>query len=193
MLKHPVLSELPPGLSTLSAHWGWLLFRGIAAVAFGILAFVWPDLTLASLVVVWGAYAVVDGAFALVYGIGGAGRRRWMYVLVGLTGIVAGLAALFWPSIAIVAFMMIVGYWALIAGICEIIYAIQYRRAQAHPWLVGLSGFLSVVIGLVIVMFFYPDGVISVAWLAGGYAIAYGILMTCAAAQLRRFQRRLTA
>ncbi|SEB00072.1 MULTISPECIES: DUF308 domain-containing protein [Paraburkholderia] len=193
MMNRPVLSALPPGLSSLSAHWGWLLLRGIVAIVFGVLAFLWPDLTLATLVIVWGAYAVVDGAFALVYGIGGAGNRRWMYVLVGLTGILAGLAALFWPGTAVIVLVMIIGYWAFIVGVFEIIYAIQYRRAQAHPWLIGLSGCLSVVIGLLIVMCVYPVGVLSVVWLIGSYAIVYGILMTLAAIQLRRFQRRLTA
>ncbi len=81
-MTRPVLSALPPGLSALSAHWGWLAFRGLAAIVFGVLAFAWPGLTLTTLVIVWGAYAVVDGAFARMYGAcaaaaTGTGPTRW--------------------------------------------------------------------------------------------------------------------
>jgi uncharacterized membrane protein HdeD (DUF308 family) len=191
MITRPVLPAVPPGLSTLSAHWGWLAVRGVAAIVFGVLAFAWPGLTLTTLVLIWGAYAIVDGAFALMYGLLGDGDRRWTYALVGLVGLLAGLGIFFWPGMAVVTLVMLIGYWAFFVGILEIIYAIQYRRANAHPWLIGMSGLLSAVFGLVTVMFVYPVGVISLVWTIGCYAIAYGLLVILAAFQLRRFQKRL--
>jgi uncharacterized membrane protein HdeD (DUF308 family) len=83
--------------------------------------------------------------------------------------------------------VLIIGWWAVVAGIFEIFYAIQNRRANAHPWLVGLSGLLSVAFGLFVVS--HPGaGAISLVWLIGAYAILYGLLMIVAASQLRRLR-----
>lgn len=188
-MNRPVLSALPPGLNKLSAHWGWLAIRGVAAILFGILAFTWPGFTITTLALVWGAYAIVDGAFALVYGVRGGGSRRWAYAFVGLIGVIAGLIAFFWPNETAIILVIIIGAWALAVGIFEIIYAIQYRRANAHPWVVGLSGLLSAAVGLFIIA--YPGaGALSLIWLIGTYAIFYGFLMLFAAIQLRRFRHR---
>jgi len=188
-MNRPVLSSLPPGLSKLVAHWGWLAIRGVAAILFGILAFTWPGFTIATLALVWGAYAIVDGAFALSYGVRGGGTRRWAYAFVGLIGVIAGLVAFFWPNETAIILVMIIGAWALAVGLFEIIYAIQYRQAHAHPWVVGLSGLLSVAVGVFILA--YPGaGALSLIWLIGTYAIFYGCLMLFAAIQLRRFRNR---
>lgn len=76
-MNRPVPPAALPMLAGLSAHWGWLVARGIAAIVFGVLAFAWPGLTVLTLAIVWGAYAIVDGAFALLYGARGAGRMSW--------------------------------------------------------------------------------------------------------------------
>ncbi len=188
-MNRPMRSFGLAGLPALSAHWGWLVARGIVAIIFGILAFTLPGLTVLTLAIVWGAYAIVDGALALLYGARGGGTRRWTYILVGLIGVVAGLIAFFWPGETALVLVMIIGFWALAVGIFEIIYAIQYRRAIAHPWVVGLSGLLSAAVGFFIVMF--PGaGALSLIWLIGTYAIFYGLLMIFAGVQLRRFRNR---
>jgi uncharacterized membrane protein HdeD (DUF308 family) len=187
-MNRSILSDLPPGLSSLSAHWGWLLIRGISAIIFGILAFAWPRFTIASLAIVWGAYAIVDGLFALAYGIRGK-TRRWAYAFLGLIGIAAGLIAMLWPNETAIILVLIIGWWAIVAGVFEIFYAIQNRRANAHPWLVGLSGLLSLVFGLFVVS--HPGaGAVSLVWLIGTYAIFYGLLMIVAAIQLRRLRNQ---
>lgn len=176
----------PLVLKALSAHWEWLAVRGVAAFLFGILAFVWPGLTIATLALMWGAYAIVDGAFALMYGVRGHGTRRWAYVCAGVIGVLAGLVAFCWPAATALALALVIGVWALLIGIFEIIYAIQYRHESAHPWVVGLSGLLSASVGIYIVMF--PDaGALSLIWLIGAYAITYGLLLVIAAIQLRAF------
>ncbi|WP_042338181.1 HdeD family acid-resistance protein [Paraburkholderia ferrariae] len=186
-MNRPLPSAALPLLSGLSAHWGWLIARGIAAIVFGILAFAWPGLTVLTLAIVWGAYAIVDGAFALLYGARGGGTRRWTYIVVGLIGLIAGLVAFFWPGETAIVLVMIIGFWALAIGIFEIIYAIQYRHAIAHPWAVGLSGLLSAAVGFFIAMF--PGaGALSLIWVIASYAILYGVLMIVAGFQLRRWR-----
>ncbi|CAM2181616.1 membrane protein HdeD [Paraburkholderia sacchari] len=185
-MNRPTSPAIPPILAGLSAHWGWLLARGIAAILFGVLAYAWPGLTVLTLALVWGAYAIVDGAFALLYGARGGGSRRWSYVFVGVIGVLAGLVAFFWPGETAIILVMIIGFWALAVGFFEIVYAIQYRHAIAHPWVVGLSGLLSVALGFFVVM--YPGaGALSLIWLIASFAILYGILMIVASLQLRRW------
>ncbi|HKT90578.1 MAG TPA: HdeD family acid-resistance protein [Paraburkholderia sp.] len=178
---------LPPILTSLSAHWGWLIARGIAAIIFGVLAFSLPGLTVLTLAIVWGAYAIVDGAFALIYGARGGGTRRWTYVIIGLIGVIAGLVAFFWPGETAIVLVMIIGVWAFFTGIFEIVYAIQYRHAIAHPWAVGISGLLSATVGFFFAMF--PGaGALSLIWVIAAYAVLYGLLMIIAALQLRRWR-----
>ncbi|CAD6548467.1 hypothetical protein LMG27952_04718 [Paraburkholderia hiiakae] len=178
---------LPPILTGLSAHWGWLIARGLAAIIFGVLAFSLPGLTVLTLAIVWGAYAIVDGAFALIYGARGGGTRRWTYVIIGLIGVIAGLVAFFWPGETAIVLVMIIGVWAFFTGIFEIVYAIQYRHAIAHPWAVGISGLLSATVGFFFAMF--PGaGALSLIWVIAAYAVLYGLLMIIAALQLRRWR-----
>ncbi|QBQ96150.1 HdeD family acid-resistance protein [Paraburkholderia pallida] len=186
-MSRPIAPAALPILAGLSAHWGWLLARGVAAIVFGVLAYALPGLTVLTLAIVWGAYAIVDGAFALLYGARGGSTRRWSYVVVGLIGVFAGLVAFFWPGETAIVLVMIIGFWALAIGVFEIIYAIQYRHAIAHPWAVGLSGLLSAAVGFFIVMF--PGaGALSLIWVIATYAVLYGILMIVAAFQLRRWR-----
>ncbi|CAG9274481.1 HdeD family acid-resistance protein [Paraburkholderia unamae] len=178
---------LPPILASLSAHWGWLIARGVAAILFAILAVMMPGLTVLTLAIIWGAYAIVDGAFALIYGARGGGTRRWTYVIIGLIGVIAGLVAFFWPGETAIVLVMIIGVWAFFTGIFEIVYAIQYRHAIAHPWAVGISGLLSATVGFFFAMF--PGaGALSLIWVIAAYAVLYGILMIIAAFQLRRWR-----
>ncbi|PXW29544.1 HdeD family acid-resistance protein [Paraburkholderia caballeronis] len=186
-MNRPISSSPLPDLPGLSAHWGWLIARGLAAIVFGILAFAMPGITVVTLALVWGAYAIVDGAFALMYGVRGKGSRRWTYILIGVIGVLAGLVAFFWPNETALILVLIIGFWMLGTGIFEIVYAIQYRRAIAHPWAVGISGLLSALVGLFIVVF--PGaGALSLIWVIAAYAIIYGILMIVAAFQLRRWR-----
>jgi uncharacterized membrane protein HdeD (DUF308 family) len=176
-----------PGLSGLSAHWGWLIARGLAAIVFGILAFAMPGVTVVTLAIVWGAYAILDGVFAMSYGFRGKGTRRWAYVIIGVIGVLAGLVAFFWPNETALILVLIIGFWMIGIGIFEIVYAIQFRRAIAHPWAVGVSGLLSALVGLFIVIF--PGaGALSLIWVIATYAIIYGVLMIVAAFQLRRWR-----
>lgn len=101
-------------------HWGWIALRGVAAIVFGLLAFALPGLTVAVMVAVWGAYALIDGVLALVAGwrIRDNGRPLWSVIVLGLLGIAAGVVTFVWPALTALTLILIIGFWA-IAGACS--------------------------------------------------------------------------
>src|SRR5437870_4269244 len=174
-----------PLLHELSKHWWLLLLRGIAAVVFGVLAFIWPGLTLLTLVILYGAFAIVDGVLALaaVFGRTGPDVPKWWLVLTGVLDIGAGLIALFWPGITALVLIIFIGARAIVRGIMEIVAAIQLRREIEGEWLLILAGVLSVLFGLGVLI--YPGaGAVALAWLIGIYAIAIGVVMIMLAIRL---------
>ena len=115
-------------VNTLSRNWWTLVLRGVAAVLFGIWAFVWPDITFTILVLLFGAYALWDGVFALIGAFRTQGERRWMLILEGVVGVAMGLVTFLWPGAATLALLTIIAAWAIITGIFEIIAAIRLRE-----------------------------------------------------------------
>ena len=183
-----------PLLHELSKHWWLLLLRGIAAIVFGVLAFIWPGLTLLTLVILYGAFAIVDGVLALAAVFGRTGRDvpKWWLVLTGVIDIGAGLIALFWPGITALVLIIFIGAWAIVRGVMEIIAAIQLRKEIEGEWLLILAGVLSVLFGLGVLI--YPGaGAVALAWLIGIYAIAIGVVMIMLAIRLRKHHMALSA
>ncbi|KAF1048943.1 HdeD family acid-resistance protein [Xylophilus sp.] len=179
---------LPPG--ALGRHWGWIALRGVAALVFGVLAFVLPGLTLAVLVTVWGVYALIDGVLALVAGlrIRDAGRPLWSLVVVGLLGIAAGVVALLWPGITALTLVLIIGVWSVAIGVFQIVAAVHLRKEIAGEWLHALSGLLSIVFGAFVLV--APGaGALALVWVIAGYAVVFGVLLLGLALRLRRQQR----
>jgi uncharacterized membrane protein HdeD (DUF308 family) len=177
----------------LSRTWWMLAVRGVAAVIFGLLALVWPQITLLALVLVFGAYALVDGVFSLVAAARGrelaGGSRGWL-ILEGLLGIAAGIVAIVWPDITALALLWVIAAWAVVTGVLEIVAAIRLRRVLDNEWLLIVAGALSVVFGLILII--WPgSGAIGLVWLIGIYAIAFGIVLLGLALRLRGLGRRL--
>jgi uncharacterized membrane protein HdeD (DUF308 family) len=166
-----------------------LLIRGIVAILFGIAAFVWPGLTLLSLTLLWGAYAVVDGIFALwagVTGRGAVGGMRWWLAIVGVIGIVAGILAFVMPGVVMGALLLYIAIWAIIVGAMEIWGAIWLRREVEGEWWLALTGALTLIFGLV--MLFEPAAAtLGLVWAIGGFAIVIGVTLIGLAFRLRRF------
>ena len=119
-----------PMLHALAKCWWLLLLRGIAAVLFGLLAFIWPGLTLVTLVLLYGAFALVDGVISLIAAFTGSAKPvpTWWLVVVGVLGIAAGIVTFAWPGITAILLVLFIGAWALVHGIFEIIGAIQLRK-----------------------------------------------------------------
>jgi len=183
-----------PLLHELSKHWWLLLLRGIAAIVFGVLAFIWPGLTLLTLVILYGVFAIFDGVLALAAAFGRTGPDvpKWWLVLTAILGIGAGLITLFWPGITALVLIIFIGAWAIVRGIMEIIAAIQLRREIQGEWLLILAGALSVLFGLGVLI--YPGaGAVALAWLIGIYAIAIGVVMVMLAIRLRKHHTAMSA
>jgi uncharacterized membrane protein HdeD (DUF308 family) len=180
-------------LETLARNWWILLIRGIAAIAFGLLAFVWPGLTLVVLVILFGAYVLADGVLAIYLALTGrTGGRHWGWILAdGLLGIVAGGIALVWPGISALALLALIAAWAIIHGIFEIVAAIQLRRVLDDEWFMALNGVISILFGIALIA--WPKaGILAVAWLIGVGAIAMGIMFVVLSLRLRSLSRATT-
>jgi uncharacterized membrane protein HdeD (DUF308 family) len=169
----------------LARHWWVLLVRGLAAIGFGILAFVWPGVTLASLVIVFGAYALVDGVFAIVGAIRGGGRQPWwLLVLEGLVGIGIGVLTLVAPGVTALALLFYIAIWAIATGVLQIAAAIALREEIEGEWLLGLGGLASVLFGALLVA--RPGaGALAVLWLIGAWALVFGVLLVILSFRVR--------
>jgi uncharacterized membrane protein HdeD (DUF308 family) len=163
-------------LEKITHNWWLYAVRGLVAVVFGILAFTRPEQALQAMVLVFGAFALVDGIFAIFAGIASHRyfERWWAVLLEGVAGIVIGLLTFFWPNITALAFLYIIAAWALITGIFEIVAAIQFRRVITGEWMLILGGLLSVIFSVLLIVF-PAAGAVSVIWMIGIYAIFFGI------------------
>jgi uncharacterized membrane protein HdeD (DUF308 family) len=172
-------------LEMMSRNWWMLLIRGIAAVLFGIAAIFYPGLTLAVLVTIIAVYLFVDGVFALVSAIQHRDRQGWWAVaLEGVLCILAGIAAFLFPIAATLTFLYIVVFWAIATGVLEIIAAIELRKQIENEWWMILSGVFSIIFGIVLLL--NPgDSILTLLWLFGGLAIAFGIMLVILAFRVR--------
>jgi uncharacterized membrane protein HdeD (DUF308 family) len=174
-------------------HWKSLAIRGAAALLFGVLTLVWPGLTLWSLVLLWGAYVLVDGISILVavftHAAGTADRRGWL-VFEGLTGIAAGILTFVWPHITALALLFVIAAWALVTGVLEIVAAVRLRRILEHEWLLGLLGVLSIAFAVGVVI--TPGaGALVITWFIGWYAALAGVMLLALAWRVRKLDTAL--
>ncbi len=173
-------------LHALARNWWALLLRGIAAVIFGLLAFFWPGATGLALVILFGAYAFIDGIFALIAAIRAAeSHERWMaFAIEGIIGLIFAAIVLFDTGLAALALYVTIAAWAVLTGIFELIAAFRLRKELPNEWLLVLSGIASIVFGILMIV--YPRaGVVTVIWLIGAYAILFGVLMIGLSIRLR--------
>jgi uncharacterized membrane protein HdeD (DUF308 family) len=152
------------------------LLRGLAAIVFGIIALVWPNLTLTVLVYLFGIFAVIAGITAVAAALRGSGVPGWGLLLFeGILGILAGVVALVWPNITALAFVYLLAAWAIITGIAEFVAPLAYPMGLGRAALMVLAGIVSVVFGVLIAA--QPSsGLLAVVWLIGVYAIVFGII-----------------
>lgn len=170
----------------------WLIgLRGVLAVIFGILAFIWPGLTAVALVFMFAAYAILDGILTIASAIRTreANDRWWLGLLEGVVSIAAGVIAFLFPTLAAVTLLFVIAIWAIITGLLELAAAIRLRREIENEWALGLTGVVSIALG--VIMIINPGaGLIGLVWAIGGYAILFGLLMIVLAFRLGRLDRR---
>jgi uncharacterized membrane protein HdeD (DUF308 family) len=163
-----------------------LLLRGIAAIIFGVLAFAWPGITLLTLILFYGAFALVDGVLAIIAAItGGAPAPRWWLVIVGLLGIAAGLLTFLMPGLSALVLLFFIAGWAIATGVFQIIGAIQLRKEIDNEWLLILGGIISVLFGIG-VMLAPGAGALALVWVIGTYAVIIGVLLVALAFRLKK-------
>jgi len=168
--------------SQFARRWWVILLRGLFAILFGILAFAYPGITLASLVMVYGIFVLADGLVALF---GGMGTSLWASLLVGLAGIGAGLLTFFYPGITALVLLYFIAAWAIIKGVFEIAIALRLREVIQGEWALILAGLLSVAFG-VLVFLFPGAGALSIIWIIGAYALAFGALLVLVSLKIRK-------
>jgi uncharacterized membrane protein HdeD (DUF308 family) len=173
----------------LTTHWWALVVRGIAAILFGVLAFLAPGLSLLVLIIAFGAYALVDGLFSLVVAgrVGAHGRSFGWLLFAGIIGIAAGIVTFAWPRITALALLAVIAFWALFTGAAEIAAAVRIRRHVHGEWMLATGGVLSIAFGVLLLMF--PSaGALAMVWMIGGYAILFGVLLVGLGVRLHHWE-----
>ena len=177
-------------LSAFAANWRVLALRGLAALIFGLVVLLWPGAILAVLTLVFGIYAIVDGGIVLVPTLRTSerGARRSLPLAEGAVGVIAGLAALLWPGLAVTGLLYIIVGWALATGTLKIATAIVLRSEVENAWVLAGSGALSVLFGVVLAVLVGSD-LPSLAPFIGVFAIVVGVALIVFALRMRDRQR----
>ncbi|MEU8246017.1 HdeD family acid-resistance protein [Nonomuraea sp. NPDC048916] len=176
-------------MEQIARTWWLVLIRGIAALIFGILALVWPGITLLVLVIFFGAYAIVNGVFSLFAGFRHDAKSRAWLIISGVLGILAGIVAFVWPGITSLALLYVVAFWAIFTGVAEIVAGVQLRETIDNEWMLIVGGALSVIFGIILLI--WPGaGLLALVWLVGVFAILYGIAMAILAFRVKKLAPR---
>jgi uncharacterized membrane protein HdeD (DUF308 family) len=164
-------------IETLKRHWWVPVIRGIAAIVFGVIAFTYPGLTVATLVLFFGAWVLIDGVFRIVGAIGGrASDPEWgFHLIIGIIGIIIGFLTFRAPLITALALVIYIAAWALMIGATEIAFAIKLRREIKGEWFLILMGLASIIFAVLLLWNPIP-GALALVWLIASYAIVLGFL-----------------
>jgi uncharacterized membrane protein HdeD (DUF308 family) len=175
---------------TLVKNWWSLVVRGVIAIILGILAFVWPGITLMALAFLFAGYALLDGALSLAGAVRAAeAHGRWGALLFeGIVGILAAFITVLWPAITALALVFIIAAWAIITGVAEIAAAIRLRRHIHGEWLLALAGVVSILFG-VLVAAMPLAGAVVIAWWVGAYLVVFGVMLVALGFRLRNWAR----
>jgi uncharacterized membrane protein HdeD (DUF308 family) len=169
-----------------------MILRGILAILVGLVTFAWPGITLVALVILFGAYALLDGAL----NIAGAWRaaekhERWIPLLIGgLIGIAASIITVLWPAITALSLVFVIAAWSLMTGIFEIVAAVRLRKYISGEWLLALSGVASVIFGLLLALF-PAAGALAIALWVGVYMFVAGVILIALGIRMRGYAREL--
>jgi uncharacterized membrane protein HdeD (DUF308 family) len=177
-------------LNTFAANWRALALRGLVALLFGLVVLFWPGLVLAVLALLFGMYALVDGAITFVPALRSSdlGARRWLPLTEGAVGVIAGLVALLWPGMTPNGLIYVIAGWAFATGVLKILTAILLRAEVENGWLLAGSGALSVLFGILLATLAGSD-VPFLARLIGAFAVVVGLALIVFAFRLRERRR----
>lgn len=177
-------------VDTLARNWWVVLLRGVAGILFGIATFFAPAISLAVLVLLFGAYALVDGVLAVISAVRNRATNEhwWVLLIEGVVGIITGIVTFAWPGITALALLYVIAAWALVTGALEIAAAVRLRKVIDHEWLLVLSGIASIIFGVLLALFPGAGALALVLWI-GAYAIVFGALLVALGFRLRSWER----
>jgi len=178
----------------LSRYWWLTLLRGLIWILFGIVVFTQPTISLVTLTLTFGVFALVDGISNVMHAIGGHRNNEhwWILLLIGLCGIGIGLLTFPKPAITTLVLLFYVAIWAIGTGLLEIVAAIHLRKEIHGEFWLALARLLSIAFGMLLVA--RPAaGVLSVLWLIAGYATAFGVMLVVLAFRVRGVGSRFAA
>jgi uncharacterized membrane protein HdeD (DUF308 family) len=184
--------QLEKAETGLASRWGWVVTRGVLGIVFGLIAFSRPGAMAFSMVLLFGCFAFAGGIATIIAAArsGRAGDSWRALLLEGLVGIAVGAVALLWPASTALAFVWMIGVWAIASGALEIASAIKLRKILEHEWLLAIGGALSIAFGLL--MFYRPlAGGVAVVWWLGAYALMFGVVMVVLGFRLRGLHRTM--
>jgi uncharacterized membrane protein HdeD (DUF308 family) len=177
-------------LNTLAASWRALALRGVVALLFGLVVLFWPGLVFAVLAILFGIYAVVDGAITFVPALRSSerGARRWLPLTEGAVGVIAGLVALLLSGMTANGLVYVIVGWALATGMLKILTAILLRAEVENGWLLAGSGALSMLFGILLAVLAGSDVPFLIP-LIGAFAVVVGLALIVFAFRLRDRRR----
>lgn len=181
-------------LEILLRSWWVLILRGLFAILFGLIAIIWPDITVFAIITIFGAFLLLDGLIEIWVGFLGRGRDAewWTDALLGVLAVLAGVAILAWPDVTAVGLMIFLGAMFAVYGAMLVYQAIRLRAELANEWLLILTGAATFVLGIAF-MLLPGAGAVSLIWLVGGYTIVFGVLLVMLGWKLRGIIRDLEA
>jgi uncharacterized membrane protein HdeD (DUF308 family) len=190
------LGSRPPGyqlmIDVLAKNWWAIGIRGALGILFGLIALFLPGTTMLSLVLVFAAYAFLDGVLGIVSAVRAARENeRWGYlVLEGLVDIAAAAVAVLWPGITVVAFVFVIAFWAIVTGVLELMAAFRLDFIDGRGWLV-FGGIVSILYGALLIA--APMiGAVVLTWWLGAYALVFGVCLVMLAFKLRARLEKLS-
>jgi uncharacterized membrane protein HdeD (DUF308 family) len=174
----------------LRRTWWLLLLRGLMAIAFGVLSWVQPGISLAALVMLFGVYALIDGVAGVWASMAGHNDdgHWWVLLLWGVVGVGVGTLTLSAPGLTALALLFYIALWAVATGVLQIVAAVRLRKEIEGEWMLGLGGLASVAFGVVL-MARPMAGAVALLWIIATYAIFFGLLLVVLAFKARRFGR----
>ena len=172
----------------LAENWWAFVVRGVVGIIFGVLTFVWPGLTVAALIILFGAYALVEGIVNVVSAIRGVGAKPgWLLAIEGLVSIAAGVVTFAWPGLTALVLAYVIAGWAIVTGALEIAAAIRLRQRIKGEWALVVGGILSILFGLLMAAAPAAGALALVLWI-GAYAVVFGALLVAVGLRLRRWR-----
>lgn len=179
---------------SVTKQWWLLIVQGIFAILFGVSAWVWPDLSVLTLTILFGAYAFAGGVMniAAAFGAHREGDSPWPFIFRGIIGVGTGVVVAVWPDISALSLLYVIAAYAFIIGIFELVTAIELRKVINNEWALALAGIASIAFGVIAAI--YPgDGAVAIVWTIGIYAIFFGVLLISLGFRLHGWGRQLSS